>query len=760
MKLLHQKLSWISICILFGLLSLIIFANASEGIKPSFALTMSSEGEKSSYQISSKIDYTDSNYSATIPSIPNSVNYDVDIVFLGINESQIINSFVDRLPQWYAPVDTMEYLLSNYKKEYDLNFTLSYHLHFLNPEKAKDYRTYLCANSAEDRSPWFIQPEQPTARYIHSDLAENYLSQNVVVSSNPTLIIIDTYSFDPVGHTPYYYNASYNELDEQFAGSASNPIPWASTYQIAGGGADSRLLWLDLSAGSTVYHSYGASTVGEVNDSSIPPIWSYDNNASSKFTDDLTKYVATALETRLLPSYGYLPWHIAVYEEMKFEMLLVDLDPSNFDFLSKINGDYIVAEYQRVNPFINWTYSLSEWEWASDPGFVYNLETYTDHTSKIYSLPEILAYLDSNYRNIFNSSSSDTQIIPIFLFALPSGYGVNPDWGGFCRTVSGEFAYIYSKITLDDADLAHVETGTNNLDDIPFNQLTPGSDFVISEYGGRHNEIIDLSVTINTGSMNLYLVDDYNYYRFNQSLPFTDLLNNSLSNLSNITSTQKTSFSSHIFSLYHLILEDSGNTALNFDLNITISTNLSRGYTWKTMHEIGHALGLNHPHNGFSWGNYDHSKSRSGMYLDWLWDMSYSQTNYAYNAPTISIMDIDTLMRGAIPYYWKNATHSIAGLYEAASNKLETLPEKFTTHLARAIDYLNQSIDRYSLKDELNHYLNSLELIFEMNDELVLARAVLENAATETNQKAANWPFFTLLPALILATALTRKIRR
>ncbi|GAH07401.1 unnamed protein product, partial [marine sediment metagenome] len=124
------------------------------------------------------------------------------------------------------------------------------------------------------------------------------------------LIIIDTYSFDPNGHTPYYYNATYNELDAEFMGYSSNPVPWGSTYQISGGAEDLRLLWLDLSAGPTSYAGYNFETAeGMVSNSTIPPIWTYEGlaDAESRLTQDLVQYITKAVETRIIPSYTYIP---------------------------------------------------------------------------------------------------------------------------------------------------------------------------------------------------------------------------------------------------------------------------------------------------------------------------------------------------------------------------------------------------------------------------------------------------------------------
>ncbi len=201
-----------------------------------------------------------------MPEFPSALSYDINVVFLGIDESRVDETMLlSSLPRWYAPVDGMYSGLS-----FDINFSLSYNLIFRDESDVVDYQSFLNQNSVEDIAPSFVQPEYPFARYISSAEVESYLVEHLMDDATPTLVIIDTYSHDPSSHMPYYYNATYNEMDAGFEGWTVNPLPWASTYQIAGGGEAARLLWLDLSAGPTVYHSYGTDPTGGVEN--IAPI--------------------------------------------------------------------------------------------------------------------------------------------------------------------------------------------------------------------------------------------------------------------------------------------------------------------------------------------------------------------------------------------------------------------------------------------------------------------------------------------------------
>ena len=304
----------------------------------------------------------DSSNDISPPDIPMIVDYELNILFLGINQSSVDkDALVDLLPTWHAPIITEETAqLGEYV--YDMKYMLSYNVTYAEITCVQEYRDFLLDNSVEDIAPLYIQPEHPTAKYIESSIVEEHLAENVVDSAKPTLVIIDVYSFDPAGHEPHYYNNSYNDHDAEVNGHVSNSMPWSSTYQIAGGGENHRLLWLDLSAGPSVYHHYASENGGveEVN-----PIWYYSNISypEERLTQDISDYITLAIETRFLHHTIWRP--PTLYEEITFEFTEVNLD-SSFNMTTTIDPEYIVSHYEKVNPFIEWDYCVSDWDWQSD----------------------------------------------------------------------------------------------------------------------------------------------------------------------------------------------------------------------------------------------------------------------------------------------------------------------------------------------------------------------------------------------------------
>ena len=653
--------------------------------------------------------------------IPTTFEYEITVVFLGINSTRVdATSLINRLPSWYAPVDGMYW-----RSDYDEEFTISYNIVFADQDDVSDYRSFIEENSVEDRSPIHIQPEHPRARYIASSETEDYLTENVEDGSSATLVIIDTYTYDPANHMPYYYNATYNELDAELGGWVSTIIPWASTYQIAGGGEDSRLLWLDLSAGSTVYHGFGDSTEGGVED--VKPIWEYESldNPDEALEENLVKYIAQAIECRFLPSLGF--WAGYAYEEVRMEVFLVDLAETDFEFEKMLDLNYIASQYERILPDVQWTYSVSEWDWQADSSFSLYVDSSMNEQEMTFDPRIVRSYLDSNYHHLSNESSREVLVLPIFLFLLPQGWQSNPDWGGWARSVGGEFAYIYGKQGLERVDPDYVAQETTSL--ISF-QIQNNSCLISSgELGIRPTNMIS-SLQVQNGTVSVYLLDEYGFNQYNHSLPFENLFQTPMIDVTNTSGTIISEDEIRILGNYHLVIDNNENINATIDFEIEMSSSIFAGYTWKIMHEIGHAVGLNHPHDGYSYGNYDHPDATAGIYLNWLWDMSYTQINYANQGPEISLMDIDTLQREVTPRVWNDGLLRMNEIADEATSRFGTIPSTALEHLNDALALFNQSVNHYEDSSSLDNYNKSIRAAYDMWSTLGEALDALHSEAS------------------------------
>jgi hypothetical protein len=644
------------------------------------------------------------------PDIPMVVDYEFDILFLGFNETSVDkDALVDLLPAWHAPIITEETALSG-EYVYDMKYTLNYNITYAESTPVQEYRDFLLDNSVEDIAPQFIQPEHPTARYIQSSLVEEYLAQNVVHSTKPTLVIIDIYSFDTFGHKPHYYNNSYNNHDAEVNGYISNSMPWSSTYQIAGGGENHRLLWLDLSAGPTVYHHY-ASEAGGVEE--VDPIWSYANISypEERLTQDISEYITLAIETRFLHHTIWRP--PTLYEEIIFEIAEVNLDPS-FDITDTIDPEYIVSQYEKVNPFLNWSYHYADWDWQSDDEFLEVIEDSIIPNSELYNMWDIVLYLDENYQNIFTQSTNDTKVIPVILFMFQEDWDWTPSMGGMIRNLNDhEFTYLFLRLSRCNSDPDFTRTEPMEMGNLI---VDVGSYLNFSGSGGEFIEKLNLIINVNNGSANVYFFDDYNYNQYRQGLEYVDLAFTPLRSISDSSGPVTLEGSMHIIGNYYLIFENNGSSILNLDVSGSITLYRCMGYTKGTMHEIGHALGLQHPHEGFTW----HSNTRGDTYINWLWDMSYTQMCYSSSIPTISVIDIDTLQRGMILEYWNYGLDNVNALLAQSG-----LPTSVLNHIHTACDFLEESIAFYSDFSDSNHYNKSLTSAFNILTEVETASIIL-----------------------------------
>lgn len=647
-----------------------------------------------------------------IPQLQKSFDYEITVVFLGINETRINATDIgERLPTWYAPIDGVFW-----RTAYDEEFSLSYNFVFADEEAVSDYKTFINDNSNEDRSPLFIQPEYPKARYIHSSLAEEYFTTNVSSGTSATLVIIDTYSQNPAEYIPYYYNNTYNELDAELDNWTSVPIPWASTYQIAGGGENSRLLWLDLSAGPTEYHSYGDSTEGGVEN--IRPIWDY--TSQEQLTEDLVKYIVQAVECRFLPSVGYRAGY--AYREVRFEVLLVDIANSELKFEEQLKLDYIASQYACYLPFVDWTYTIAEWDYQSDAAAQNLFEQIKDYEHHTYDVLRLRDYLDTRYVGLFNKSTSDRFNIPIFLFLLPDGWRFDPDWGGFAKEVNGEFAYVVGMQNPSKVNPNYIAQDTVPLSDLV---IEKASYFSFSDEVKEY-VTLNTSLTTHNGNVSVYLLDEYGFDQFSKSLPYENLLQGQTMSITNTSGTTTSNAEIKILGKYYFVVENTGPDDANVDFTMHISVSVFTGFTWKLMHEIGHAFGLNHPHDAYSYGNYDHPDASKGMYLNWLWDMSYTQMNYANQAPGISTMDIDTLQREAILEMWADGIGSMNTIVLTSTLWFGKTPSQVIDCLANASSLYNQSVQYYKDYSQLDNYIQSIQAAYSMWQAIQNARYILD----------------------------------
>jgi hypothetical protein len=631
-----------------------------------------------------------------LPYLPDTLDFDLNIIFFGIEQSRLNESYlISLLNEWYAPIDRIPHYYNPI--QYNMNYTLNYNISYVNGLILEDFIEFLDTNSVEHFAPYFIQPEYHYAKYIQSSVVEKWLETRFVSNGIPTLVFIDTYTIDPLNHMPYYYNASSPDLD-----SGTNPRPFGAYYQIAGGGEDSKLLWLDLSAGPTEY--FNAHTQG-VSEEKLPPIWTYEDISEKEkiLSEDISIYINTALELRFLPSNLYTPMYSRTH--IKVEILLIDLDPTEFDYSSMIDAEYMISEYKRFNPFIEWSYSLNEWLWHEDTDFVNVLNNANDTESRTVDAWPILDYLDTVYSDLFNQSNNDMLILPVFLFAFPINYMFNSFLGIARGDGNGNFSYVVSALNRQYAEpeFGLLYSGTFNFNNIQSEEYRIHEGWFL----GLYNDELKINADAGTGNVNFYVLDSYNYERYlnNQSFVARD-------QILNLTGSGSISIHSYIRSNLTVIIENIGETTTGFSYSYEWLRERSFGFTFITMHEVGHALGLAHPHDGFSWNDFYDFGSKGYVY--WLWDLTFSQLTYAHFHDKISIIDEHNQMRSTTEMLLRLNEKSFTNIINETLNYHDYMPESVLNYINKAIYHFEGAVGNLSSTTNIDNNKNALFHVLEM----------------------------------------------
>ena len=249
------------------------------------------------------------------------------------------------------------------------------------------------------------------------------------------------------------------------------------------------------------------------------------------------------------------------------------------------------------------------------------------------------------------------------------------------------------------------------------------------ELGIRPTNMIS-SLQVQNGTVSVYLLDEYGFNQYNHSLPFENLFQTPMIDVTNTSGTIISEDEIRILGNYHLIIDNNESINATIDFEIEMRSSIFAGYTWKIMHEIGHAVGLNHPHDGYSYGNYDHPDATAGIYLNWLWDMSYTQINYANQGPEISLMDIDTLQREVTPRVWNDGLLRMNEIADEATSRFGTIPSTALEHLNDALALFNQSVNHYEDSSSLDNYNKSIRAAYDMWSTLGEALDALHSEAS------------------------------
>ncbi len=424
-------------------------------------------------------------------------------------------ALLNRLPSWYAPIERYP---SFYTQGfvYHLNYTINYSFRNFTATEILEFREFLYNNSVQDLPPRYTGNLTSVARYVPSEIVEDYLVS--LGMTRPTMVFIDTYSPDPAGFEYYFYNASSIDLD-----GYSNPRPYGATYQISGGGHKAPLLWYDFSAGPTSYRG-----------DKFPHITQLNN---TELLDAMVHHLQRAIELRYIPSWIYSPLYS--YSSVTLDYVLIDLTNGSYDFMSKIDQDYVINQYSRLNPMAEWRSRVRVYNYTQDQNLMDILVQARNETAHRYFSWDIVNYLGTLKHSLFNASTQDDLIIPIYLFTFPDDWLFDA-FLGIAVNEGANFSYVISA--------ANEKWSNPRLNFEPAFQdylvLNASQWIAFSNPQGYTNEIVETTVT-SDNPVNVYVLDPFEYEKYRQGSSFT-----AIANFTGVTSISF-NFSAHIYQDYY-----------------------------------------------------------------------------------------------------------------------------------------------------------------------------------------------------------------
>lgn len=176
---------------------------------------------------------------------------------------------------------------------------------------------------------------------------------------------------------------------------------------------------------------------------------------------------------------------------------------------------------------------------------------------------------------------------------------------------------------------------------------------------------------------------------------------------------------------YYFVVESSGGA--QFDLSVNRTHNRAMGFTFVSMHEIGHGLGLSHPHDGYTWGE-GAFLSKKGYFRYWLWDMTNTQMTYADQPHEISKMDVDSMQRASITGYSEYIDETVYEILTTLADNHTFIPYPIQSRLQKTNEYLDDARVSFTAYDDSDNYNKSLTHMMNAVDQIRQAKDLVSTS--------------------------------
>lgn len=588
------------------------------------------------------------------------VNLIVNIVFLGLPRGFVdFRIFQDNLLKEYIPPDLVKGIYGYGERPLvTVQYSYDYRILELEPELAASYALFIIQNHVVGRYPWqlpweYLSDQAVDVWYVDALEAEEWLIDNLppdVTDEGYTIVFIDTYNTNPSILKDYGAFYFYNASD--VAMSSLDSSNFQSEAFVAFGGKD-RLLFVDLSAGPKRFSLRPPEL--------FKPIFQYDFRKVEgirKFSEDLASYVNSAIVSRFTPSWlFYTP-----YYESFFVNLVIFNNDTSFDYASAINLRSVLKSMQSLMPNSIWEGSVKQLNLNDEPELLAILKLAYNRTwgyelgvrpTGMFDWGSVYDYLARNLER-YSPPIPGRRVVPVFAFAGINGNGFPFLGVAPLDREKGEGQLVilnmpriwvgadarrlvwFSLVPVPPPDRFNITGLAENHTWV----LNPGDSIIYGRVVLTKYSYVELEIEVREGTADIYVVDRYNYQLWSQGLPFKPLVS-------------KVNMSIGIHSLkflpprpdaYYALLVNPYDVASEGVVKVIQSVELwPVSWTGVAAHEIGHFVGINHPHTIFDPGMVT---GITGVVNFFFWDQVWSVMGYLTSSPSFDRFDFDVVHRG------------------------------------------------------------------------------------------------------------------
>ncbi|MHA2252679.1 MAG: hypothetical protein ACXAD7_20110, partial [Candidatus Kariarchaeaceae archaeon] len=234
-----------------------------------------------------------------------------------------------------------------------------------------------------------------------------------------------------------------------------------------------------------------------------------------------------------------------------------------------------------------------------------------------------------------------------------------------------------------------------------------------------------------SANVTLEILDYVNFIRWYEGSPYQARYSQINLNSANNIPAFNISASDTLDILYWKVSNDQVDSA-TYDLTVNAFETVSSGMTHTALHEASHAMGMSHPHDGFSWRWYNDNQyycnnqndtygfydSCNGEYAYWLWDQSSTYMSYATQPHGMSVLDKMAMQRGTGYQYLQDFKSDYDNYLDEIFSRHEYLPEPLVPYIDQAKILYDEALSLFVSGD----YNDTITKVFSAREQLYASK--------------------------------------